>query len=974
MISNNYKTSLQVAKQLPEFIQDDNSYQTFVSFIEAYYQWLETAHSANSSNTIATSSGQGVTYASKNLMEYSDVDGTMDEFVDYFINDFLPYIPNEALTDKRKLLKISKELYKTKGTENSYKFLFRALYNSSAEVFNTSDTILKASDGKWVITKSLRVDSLDVDWLLIKNLRLFGESTKSYATVDYASVAGSKTEVFISNIQRLFNSGEFIRVVDNNNLDVYFYQNQIYIQNSGVVIPSGASILRGKVVGVISSIRIDSKNRGQFYVTGDPVIVLNGLNPDVVNPVGATAIVGQTTTGSITSIKVLDGSNGYRLPPNSAINFSGGGSGFASASAVVNLLDENNLSSVSYIVNNSLGIASNVVIGNTTSPEIYNCFKNPGISNTNTRLIDAFNFTSFVVGPIGSIDLINEGAGYSSTPDVTASSFYSTDVGQSELKTLGVLQPVQIVNPGTGYGNNDIIRIVGGVGEGAYAKLTVNNTGSIVKVNYIFADGNTNPTYPLGGTGYTANDPPKVEIDTTYGENASLVIRGIMGDGAILSPSTDRIGQISTITVTNPGEDYVSTPIVYLNVQDLALSNVSGTNSIITGDVIYQGESITTATYTSIINSFVKLNTDPTGNTQNEVYSVRVYDYIGAFDETLPLHIDRVSGENTNQLTFNTSPALINRAGIPTSMIRYGDGNAKANATFLDGLIVGQGVYLNEDGQPSSLGLVLQSLNFNKYTYVLSVEKALATYKNLVLNLLHPSGSKLIGRNLLRSSNSFSMFTNTSRQTGYHLDYVAGGAAYASISVDTSGTDISTNVIQLNNVISANIGNTIFVEDSIYFEATNNVKVFSTITDVNYIDNKLTISDNVFLTFANVAFGYSNASSNVINITSVTGQYDGNFGSLHAKTPANSIIYVGDTVSLNGSPYYKVTRVYANGNISVNNSSFGPTGNSLITVNKNANTQSVIIYGLVGLYDYPLLTTESGDFILNEQNSYLRIG
>ena len=137
MISNNYKTSLQVAKQLPEFIQDDNSYQTFVSFIEAYYQWLETAHTNNSANTVATTNGQGVTYASKNLLDYSDVDGTLDEFVDYFINDFLPYIPTDVLADKRKLLKISKELYKTKGTENSYKFLFRALFNSSAEVFNT---------------------------------------------------------------------------------------------------------------------------------------------------------------------------------------------------------------------------------------------------------------------------------------------------------------------------------------------------------------------------------------------------------------------------------------------------------------------------------------------------------------------------------------------------------------------------------------------------------------------------------------------------------------------------------------------------------------------------------------------------------------------------------------------------------------------------------------------------------------------
>ena len=950
MISNNYKTSLQVAKQLPEFIQDDNSYQTFVSFIEAYYQWLETAHTNNSANTVATTNGQGVTYASKNLLDYSDVDGTLDEFVDYFINDFLPYIPTDVLADKRKLLKISKELYKTKGTENSYKFLFRALFNSSAEVFNTSDTILKASDGKWVITKSLRIDSIDTAWLLINNLKLFGETTKSYATVDYASTTGSKTEAFISNIQRLFHSGEFVRVVDNNNLDVYFYENKFYIQNSGVIIPPEATILRGKIVGVISSIKINPKNRGQFYVSGDPVIITGGLNTGVVNPIGATAIVGETTTGSITSINVLDGANGYRLPPNSSINFSGGGIGFASAQAEINLLDDTQQTTISYIINNTLGIAANVVMGNTNSPDLYYCFKDPGVSNTNTKLIDAFNFTAFTVGPIGSVHLIDEGAGYSSSPNVTASSLYTTDVGQSELKTLGILQTIQIVNGGTDYGNNDVIRIVGGTGQGAYANIVVNSTGAIVRVPYVFADGNTNPTYPLGGSGYTKNDVPKVEIDTNYGYDASLIIRGIMGDGAVLSPTTDRIGQISSITIINPGEDYISTPIVYLNVQDLSINNVYGTNSIAIGDTLYQGESISTATYTSTISNFTKIYTDPTGNSQNNIYTVRVYDYVGSFDSNLPLHVDRVFDLTTSQLEFSPKPVLVNKAGLTTSMIKYGDGNAKANATFLDGLIVGKGVYLNEDGQPSSLGLVLQSLDYNKYTYVLSVEKALATYKNLILNLLHPSGSKLIGRNLLRSSNSFNMGSDTSRQTGYHLHSVAGYSAYATMSVDTSGTDISTNIIQLHQVYSSNIGNTISVGNTIHFNASNNVEVYSTITEVDYITNQLTISDNVFLTFNNVAFGYANASSNVINITSVTGQYDGNFGELQSMTSANSIIYVGDTVSLNGGPYYKVTKVYANGNISVNNSSFGPTGNSLITVNKNANTQSVMLYELVQLY------------------------
>ena len=69
--------------------------------------------------------------------------------------------------------------------------------------------------------------------------------------------------IFISEIQRLFHSGEIIRVVDNNNLDVYFYGGKVYLQDSGVTIPAGATTLSGKIVGVISSIKINPNKRGQ---------------------------------------------------------------------------------------------------------------------------------------------------------------------------------------------------------------------------------------------------------------------------------------------------------------------------------------------------------------------------------------------------------------------------------------------------------------------------------------------------------------------------------------------------------------------------------------------------------------------------------------------------------------------------------------------------------------------------------------
>jgi hypothetical protein len=203
---------------------------------------------------------------------------------------------------------------------------------------------------------------------------------------------------------------------------------------------------------------------------------------------------------------------------------------------------------------------------------------------------------------------------------------------------------------------------------------------------------------------------------------------------------------------------------------------------------------------------------------------------------------------------------------------------------------------------------------------------------------------KLIGRNLLRSSNSFNFSVTQSSQIGYHLDRLSGENSYAVLEVDTSGDTVSTNIVKLTGDVSTNIGETIFVDDIIEFKSSNNVKSYSTITMVDYANNELTLSDNTILTFANVAYAYSNASSNVINITSVTGQYDGNFGQINNPTFANNIIYVGDQVSLNGGSYYTVTKVFANGNISLGNSFTGPIDDALITVNKNANTQDVMIY------------------------------
>ena len=91
MSLNNIKTSLLVPSQLPEFIRDNPDYDKFVTFLQAYYEWMEEQG--------------GVLDSTKNLLSYSDIDSTTDGFLQYFINDFLPYWPENALLNKKSAIK-----------------------------------------------------------------------------------------------------------------------------------------------------------------------------------------------------------------------------------------------------------------------------------------------------------------------------------------------------------------------------------------------------------------------------------------------------------------------------------------------------------------------------------------------------------------------------------------------------------------------------------------------------------------------------------------------------------------------------------------------------------------------------------------------------------------------------------------------------------------------------------------------------
>lgn len=1045
MIDNGQLTSLLVLDQLPEHIRDNEQYLNFHTFIKAYYEWME--ESGN------------VTERAKNLLNYKDIDKTTSEFVDYFTNDFLPFFPKDTLLSKEETIKIARQLYQTKGTPASYEFLFRVLFNSEFETFNTKEAVFKASAGTWYVSKSLKLASSNRNFLNTKNLRIFGLESKSIATIEAAVLVGDKTEIFISDIERLFESGEFVKVVDSYNQDVLF----------------GGQILTAKIVGQVSQIKINPIKRGSLYQPGDPVVVYDGMD-DATTGIGASAIVTETTKGSLQRINVINGGFGYSLKPNTIVNVVGGGGAKANVYALSNYLppsytivdggegyrvndrvnyddaafayvtsvsetgaitsiryvpsvnaqavvsitatvqSSNALASgavittaaapgnaranVSYITTDVIGFKDDLVIGNSQY-----FFANMASANANTRLIDAFTFATLETSSIFSMIVDNGGGGIASIPDIQVTSTVPTEDEQNDyegayadIAPLGILAPIQIINGGGWYQANDRIIFSGGSGRGAYANVTsVGANGTITGISYAYNPADAVPLYPLGGSGYKNEYLPSVTVQSANAaaSGAIVTVPGILGTGAEFSLVVDRVGSVTTIGLQNYGEDYSSQPGVSLKVQDIVVSNVAIENLPRKGEYIYQGPEINLSTYTARVNSISLLAAD--ANTELSLYNLQVFNYNANPNPNLTL---KILGEDRNinlkmansafpqfEKTYNYLDASGNRTVFRRNYnkqgyISYGDGSAKANATFLNGLVIGEGQYLTSQGQPSSFD-IMQDDRYNNFTYLITVDKEIAKYRDVLLGLLHPAGTKVIGRYGLKSNNNVDLHGTEALYSSKPLSYYLGSYTTDAISIVTDFDNKSNNIIKFNNKLGANL-ETIFVPNTtlISIETRNGPNVYSEVVAVNDAANTITLASNVWLTYSNVAVVTGNSGSNVLNITSLTGLYDlmnnGNYSD--PEYPIRDIVYRGDVILVDNNTSKTVNtvdyvngKIYLTGNLSSATNSYLDVKRTFIA-NSSLSSSQIKVYGSVGYAYIPELTTEDGVTITTEDETIILLG
>jgi hypothetical protein len=200
-----------IEEQFPTFIRSD--YRKLVLFIKSYYEWMNAQGNPG--------------YVTANLESIYDADKNLEEFYSHFKNVYMEGFPEIFATNtsgnkpnKKTLLKKIRDFYGNKGTESSYKFLFRLLYDSDLEVYYPKDDLLKVSDGRWVEPVSIKISSLNGTALFdlkggqVQQINGNGESISSAdidTVIQYTQNGIRVTELFLQNLVGDFFPGVEVR-------------------------------------------------------------------------------------------------------------------------------------------------------------------------------------------------------------------------------------------------------------------------------------------------------------------------------------------------------------------------------------------------------------------------------------------------------------------------------------------------------------------------------------------------------------------------------------------------------------------------------------------------------------------------------------------------------------------------------------------------------------------------------------------
>jgi len=462
--------------------------------------------------------------ASRNVKSFQDIDKAPAGFVELFRKEFLTGFTKNADVSTSNLLKNIKDFYRSKGNENSFRYIFRLLFGiEDVEFYYPGKDMLRLSDGRWTLDKSVKIltDSASyVDSFLGRTL--VGETSNVSALVErverYHVGAQDITELFLSGFDA--NNSSYQATAGTGYTT--FYLGETVTANSADDDGNYATAITS---GVLQG--VDIVYGGSGYTTGDELIISGGGGAE------AKAKVGSVATSALTGIDVIDSGDGYSVGDTVVfVNEGTGGTGGAARvdSIVKTITIFQQTETVSQFQSDTLDASAFTAPWGSYNRNTHSS------SNSTTTFTVPFDGLSGVTPKQG--DFIAEfGSGESITLYTPGTSKFGTVISTNSTSItygLGSIDYTTTYNADptlNNFADDDAITIF---------DLSLDEDGAAISSN------GHNSTFRVTGASFNINGTPAANTDTTY-------------HGAATMTATD-IGGVRSVVISSSGQGYLSIP------------------------------------------------------------------------------------------------------------------------------------------------------------------------------------------------------------------------------------------------------------------------------------------------------------------------------------------------------------------------------------------------------------------------------
>jgi hypothetical protein len=307
------------------------------------------------------------------LLDYMDVDQTIDAFFTQFKEAFMRTIPDSLAVglNKRNLLKNIKDLYRAKGTKRGHQLFFRILLNEDSELYYPTKDMLRVSDGNWSDDTILRVYATN-DTILMEDAttgggdifilmedgsqilneentngtdlltKLVGQTITQSAVTDFSILSGgayhnqgysviNKATAVVDSAFQYQLDGETVTefVLNPGSVDGTFVAGH---NISGTDNTNENLIIKAKSSSVVSGANTSASTyqTSQYFTTDDKIAITADTGND------GSASITAVTTGTIEEIIVDAGGTGYEIGDNLVITNNTSGTALAGEVSIVN--------------------------------------------------------------------------------------------------------------------------------------------------------------------------------------------------------------------------------------------------------------------------------------------------------------------------------------------------------------------------------------------------------------------------------------------------------------------------------------------------------------------------------------------------------------------------------------------------------------------------------------------------------------